>query len=159
MLEEGGHTHSMSGNHSNPSLASFRPNKSMSVITRSSLLKLHSINPEQSSQGLWRPPVAITTLGMIPGTVVTSYKGRLNVHLIKENLSLRETGGIEAFLNEFIQEALALARAHVVSLGGNALVRFSLAHRETGGNNKVKNAVYQVISLSGDMAFVEPLLV
>ena len=46
--------------------------------------------------------------------------------IIRESTQIKENGGLSGFMHCFISEVLALTRAHVLSLGGNALVSFKM---------------------------------
>lgn len=91
----------------------------------------------------------ITPLGYVPGGKIEKYLGNLNFFFIRECTSIRENGGVSGFVHSFITEVsvfrfifsiffpmnykkyfffffqmLAVVRAHVTALGGNALVSF-----------------------------------
>jgi hypothetical protein len=53
---------------------------------------------------------------------VKRYCGRVNLHFIRESVAVRQGGGFSAFMQVLFSEANAIARAHVLSLGGNALL-------------------------------------
>ena len=70
--------------------------------------------------------VEISPMSYIPGYLVTDYLGNMNLFVIRETSSVREFGGISGFMHKFVAEVLALMRAHVAALGGNALLAFNL---------------------------------
>jgi hypothetical protein len=70
--------------------------------------------------------VEITNLSFVPNCVVENYLGHINLFLIRESTQIKENGGLSSFMHCFISEVLALTRAHVKSLGGNALVSFKM---------------------------------
>ena len=70
--------------------------------------------------------VEITNLSYVPNTIVESYLGHINLFLIRESTQIKENGGLSSFMHCFISEVLALTRAHVKSLGGNALVSIKM---------------------------------
>jgi len=102
----------------------------------------------------WRPSVQITALEYVPGARVVRYLGRINIHLIKESNTVRESGGLGAFFLSFLHQAQAVAKAHVEALGGNALLSYRVVRRETGG---LKNQTYSLISLTGDGVIITNL--
>jgi hypothetical protein len=105
-----------------------------------------------------RPLVELTPLAYVPNYSVVRYIGRCNLHFIRES-SLRETwgekqgGGLGQFFHNFLCEAMAVARAHVLAFNGNVLLSFHLTPRESSGKGKT---VYHMISLSGDIAHIVP---
>lgn len=68
--------------------------------------------------------VDITPLSYLPGGRIERYLGNLNFFFIRESTSIRENGGISGFTHSFVNEVLAIVRAHVTTLGGNAMIAF-----------------------------------
>jgi len=125
-----------------------------SLVVRSNL-NIYSPNRIPPHTGIypWRPVVEISSLSFIPGHVIVSYLGRLNLHFIRETWTVREGGGLSQFFTLFLNEAQAIARSHVLAIGGNALLSFRLTPRESSGRS-FKSA-YNVISVSGDIVVVD----
>lgn len=99
--------------------------------------------------------VEFTPLSYIPGARVRSYLGRVCVHLIRESYSYRSQSGggdLGSFVTKFMLETNQLARAHVLSRGGNALLAYTIQEIRVIEENK--NQVYAVLSVSGDSAHV-----
>ncbi|CAK8985680.1 C2 domain-containing protein 5 (138 kDa C2 domain-containing phosphoprotein), partial [Durusdinium trenchii] len=105
----------------------------------------------------WKPQVEITPLSFVPNHRVVRYLGRINLHFIRESWAVREGGGLGQFFHMFLHEAQAIARAHVLALQGNVLLSFKLTPRESTG--KALKTIYNMISLSGDVAVITPTLV
>ncbi|KMQ92062.1 c2 domain-containing protein 5-like isoform x4 protein [Lasius niger] len=68
--------------------------------------------------------VDITPLSYLPGGRIERYQGNLNFFFIRESTSIRENGGLSGFTHSFVMEVLAIVRAHITALGGNAMVAF-----------------------------------
>lgn len=66
----------------------------------------------------------LTPLCYVPGGKIDKYLGNLDFFFIRESTSVKENGGISGFVHSFITEVLAIVRANVTALGGNAMVSF-----------------------------------
>ncbi|KAH6936669.1 hypothetical protein HPB50_020576 [Hyalomma asiaticum] len=73
-----------------------------------------------------RHGVDLTSLDHVPGGKIEKYLGNLDFFFIREGTSIREEGGLNGFVQGFMTEILAIVRAHVASLGGNAVVAFQM---------------------------------
>ena len=95
--------------------------------------------------------VQLSPLGHVPGSKIVKYRGRINLHFIKESTELGSDpdsdGG--AFFHEFLSEANAMTRGQVAAVDGNTLLNYRLTTHESGG--LVKGAtMYCMLSISGD---------
>jgi len=99
--------------------------------------------------------VEISPMSYIPGYLVTDYLGNMNLFVIRETSSVREFGGISGFMHKFVAEVLALMRAHVAALGGNALLAFNL-NQCVLLDNPNRNQAQCLINIAGDAVHVEP---
>ncbi|XP_017847632.1 C2 domain-containing protein 5 isoform X5 [Drosophila busckii] len=97
--------------------------------------------------------VDLTPLSFIPGGRIEKYLGNLNFFFIRESTSIRECGGISGFVHGFITEMLAVVRAHIASLGGNAMVSFYLTEMILF-DNQHKNQGQCLVSIGGDAVYV-----
>ncbi|XP_011188280.1 C2 domain-containing protein 5 isoform X2 [Zeugodacus cucurbitae] len=97
--------------------------------------------------------VDISPLSFVPGGRIDKYLGNLNFFFIRETTSIRETGGISGFVHSFITELLAVVRAHISALGGNAMVSFYMSELILV-DNQHKNQGQCLISIGGDAVYV-----
>lgn len=97
--------------------------------------------------------VDITTLSFIPGARIERYLGNLNFFFIRESTSVREGGGMSGFVHSFVAEVLAIVRAHITALGGNAMVAYSMCDCILH-NNPHKNNGQCLVNVVGDAVYV-----
>ena len=93
--------------------------------------------------------VEITNLSYVPNAHIENYYGNVNLFLIRESTQIKENGGLSGFMHCFISEVLALSRAHVLALGGNALVSFKM-NECVLLDNPHRNQGQCLINVSGD---------
>lgn len=67
---------------------------------------------------------------------------------------VKEHGGLSGFMHNFISEVLAIARANVLSLGGNALVSFKM-NQCILIDNPNRNQGQCLIKVSGDAVKIQ----
>lgn len=96
------------------------------------------------------PTVLVSALSAVPHCTVDRYCGLVTVHMIKETVNVtRQYETMQVFYHQFVAEALLSAKAHVLAVGGNALLGYRINNlflRED------KRRAYAVISISGDAA-------
>ncbi|OQS06331.1 hypothetical protein THRCLA_01628, partial [Thraustotheca clavata] len=109
-------------------------------------------NPFHQSSSI-REWIELTPLSYVPGSKIIRYLGRITLHFIKESWTVRELGGLGAFFHLFLSEAIAVVRAHVRALGGNAMLSFRLLPIES--SQLYRNQVYNMISVTGDAVLLE----
>ncbi|KAJ1532358.1 hypothetical protein ONE63_000960 [Megalurothrips usitatus] len=97
--------------------------------------------------------VDITPLSYIPGGKIERYLGNLNFFFIRESTAIRESGGLSGFVHSFIAEVLAIVRAHVTALGGNAMVAYFISENVLL-HNPHKNQGQCLINVGGDVVYV-----
>jgi hypothetical protein len=100
--------------------------------------------------------VELTNLSYVPNARIENYYGNVNLFLIRESTQIKENGGLSGFMHCFISEVLALSRAHVLSLGGNALVSFKM-NECVLLDNPHRNQGQCLINISGDAVKVQHL--
>ncbi|XP_042908946.1 C2 domain-containing protein 5 isoform X4 [Parasteatoda tepidariorum] len=98
--------------------------------------------------------VDITPLTYIPGKKIEQYLGDLDFFFIRESSSIRESGGLNGFIQSFVAETLAIVRAHVSALGGNAMVGFHMTQCILL-HNPHKNQGQCLVNVAGDAVFVQ----
>ena len=103
-----------------------------------------------------KPTVELTNLSYLPSTRIDAYLGNINLFLIRESTQIKEYGGLSGFMHCFFTEVLALTRAHVQSLGGNALVSFKM-NECVLLDNPHRNQGQCLINVAGDAVSVTRL--
>lgn len=109
-----------------------------------------SIQQEQTSN----EPIIVTNLEYIPGSKIKRFFGRVSHHFIreakenkeKETSQLSSKSKLGNLSCIFLREAISIARAHVIAMGGNALVGFSIDSFVL-----VARSGYCLVSFSGDI--------
>ncbi|XP_039297493.1 C2 domain-containing protein 5 isoform X2 [Nilaparvata lugens] len=97
--------------------------------------------------------VDLTPLSYVPGGRIDKYLGNLSFYFIRESTCIRESGGQSGFVHSFLAEVLAIVRAHVTALGGNAMVAYTMSDC-TLLNYPAKNHAQCLVNVSGDAVFV-----
>lgn len=97
--------------------------------------------------------VDITPLSYLPGGRIERYLGNLNFFFIRESTSIRENGGLSGFTHSFVMEILAIVRAHITALGGNAMVAFFMT-KCVLLHSPHKNQGQCLINVGGDVVSV-----
>lgn len=96
----------------------------------------------------------LCSLTAVLGSRTVRHLGILSLHMIKECTSLKDAGGIERFVQLFLCEMQAVARANVASRGGNALVGYRLRQFHLWDNAN-KNQGQCLMTLIGDAVRIE----
>uniref|UniRef100_A0A131XVV3 Putative ca2+-dependent phospholipid-binding protein n=2 Tax=Ixodes ricinus TaxID=34613 RepID=A0A131XVV3_IXORI len=100
-----------------------------------------------------RHGVDLTSLDHVPGGKTEKYLGNLDFFFIRESTGIREEGGLNGFVQGFMTEILAIVRAHVSSLGGNAVVAFRMTQCVLL-HNPHKNQGQCLINVAGDAVLI-----
>lgn len=98
--------------------------------------------------------IEMTPLSHIPSGRIERYMGNLDFFFIRESTSVRESGGLNGFIQSFVTEVLAIVRAHVSALGGNAMVAFQMTQCILLYNPH-KNQGQCLINVAGDAVLVQ----
>jgi hypothetical protein len=93
--------------------------------------------------------IELTTLSYVPNAYIERYLGHINLFLIRETTSIKDYNGINGFMNCFLLECMSLARSHVQSLGGNAMVAYKMTECILL-DNPHKNQAQCLINITGD---------
>ncbi|XP_076168517.1 uncharacterized protein LOC143147284 isoform X2 [Ptiloglossa arizonensis] len=122
--------------------------------TRSPLRsKIHTAHKHKHVPLKGRYGVDITPLSYLPGGRIERYLGNLNFFFIRESTSIRENGGLSGFTHSFVMEVLAIVRAHITALGGNAMVAFFMT-KCVLLHSPHKNQGQCLINVGGDVVSV-----
>ena len=97
--------------------------------------------------------VFITPLTRVNGYRAVKYCGLVVLHFIREGAQTWETASINDYNHKFILEVMAVVKAHVRCIGGNALLSFRILPQETAEEDVEK--AYSMITISGDAALLE----
>lgn len=96
--------------------------------------------------------VEISPLSFIPLSKLEVFLGRISLHFIKETHlvyeSLSGMNGMGGFSALFMQEMLAVVKAHVAGLGGNAIIGYNI---DQFIFTESINQGYALVSISGDV--------
>eukprot|EP01094_Clydonella_sp_ATCC50884_P010663 TRINITY_DN2046_c0_g1_i2.p1 TRINITY_DN2046_c0_g1~~TRINITY_DN2046_c0_g1_i2.p1 ORF type:complete len:964 (+),score=215.00 TRINITY_DN2046_c0_g1_i2:36-2927(+) len=135
------HAHARGGDSGEHEFGDFSPSRAA--------ISMALLSPRPQSMPKKRThSVMVTSLSYVPHAKIKRYLGHICMHMIKERLDRR--GETDQVAYSFIHEALAAARSHVVAIGGNALVCFSI---ETLAINDSTN--YCLLIISGDAVVVQ----
>ncbi|KAG7189108.1 hypothetical protein KM043_008683 [Ampulex compressa] len=116
-------------------------------------LKPHTAHRHKHVPLKGRYGVDITPLSYLPGGRIERYLGNLNFFFIRESTSIRENGGLSGFTHSFVMEVLAIVRAHITALGGNAMVAFFMSQCVLL-HSPHKNQGQSLINIGGDVVCV-----
>lgn len=98
--------------------------------------------------------VDLTCASSIPASVTIKHHGSISLKLFKEiHLSEVPGGSSLAFCQDLLLEAMAILRAHVIALGGNALVNLQL--KPAAFLENFKNQLHGILHISGDVLELE----
>nr|XP_012146468.1 PREDICTED: C2 domain-containing protein 5 isoform X6 [Megachile rotundata] len=126
----------------------------LKIRTRSPLRsKVHTTYKHKHVPLKGRYGVDITPLSYLPGGRIERYLGNLNFFFIRESTSIRENGGLSGFTHSFVMEVLAIVRAHITALGGNAMVAFFMT-KCVLLHSPHKNQGQCLINVGGDVVSV-----
>ncbi|XP_061938130.1 C2 domain-containing protein 5 isoform X2 [Apis cerana] len=139
---------------SNLNLTTLHSMPSLKSRTRSPLRsKIHTTRRHKHVPLKGRYGVDITPLSYLPGGRIERYLGNLNFFFIRESTSIRENGGLSGFTHSFVMEILAIVRAHITALGGNAMVAFFMT-KCVLLHSPHKNQGQCLINVGGDVVSV-----
>ncbi|XP_046602005.1 uncharacterized protein LOC107220856 isoform X1 [Neodiprion lecontei] len=115
--------------------------------------RVHTLHKHKHVPLKERYGVDITPLSYMPGGRIERYLGNLNFFFIRESTAIREGGGLSGFVHSFVTEVLAIVRAHVTALGGNAMVAYFMTQLvlcHSPHKNQESSCTHKAISLTTD---------
>ncbi|XP_046752356.1 uncharacterized protein LOC124415097 isoform X2 [Diprion similis] len=115
--------------------------------------RVHTLHKHKHMPLKERYGVDITPLSYMPGGRIERYLGNLNFFFIRESTAIREGGGLSGFVHSFVTEVLAIVRAHVTALGGNAMVAYFMTQLVLC-HSPHKNQGQCLINVGGDVVSV-----
>jgi len=110
---------------------------------------VHPLSVKTKIKVPYRPAVEVTSMSYLPNTQIEQYLGNVNLFLIRESHTVRENGGLNVFMQAFVAEAQAILKAHVLAIGGNALVSYQL-NEIVLLDNPHKHQGQCLLNISGD---------
>ncbi|XP_023314150.1 uncharacterized protein LOC106652114 isoform X2 [Trichogramma pretiosum] len=140
-------------NNATPTGPNLTAQHSIKQRPRSPLRMKHTVHRHKHVPLKERYGVDITPLSYLPGGRIERYLGNLNFFFIRESNSIRENGGLSGFIHSFVTEVLAIVRAHVTALGGNAMVAFFMTQCVLL-HSPHKNQGQCLINVGGDVVSV-----
>lgn len=125
--------------------------------SQSSASEQELLDPPTIKTGKPRPfapsGVFITPLAKVNGYRAVKYCGLVVLHFIREGAQTLEMASINDYNHKFILEVMAVVKAHVRCIGGNALLSFRILPQETAEEDVEK--AYSMITIAGDAALLE----
>lgn len=109
----------------------------------------YPLSMKPRTKATYRPAVEMTSMSYLPNAQIEQYLGNINLFLIRESHTVRENGGLNVFMQAFVAEAQAMLRAHVLAIGGNALVSYKL-NEIVLFDNPHKHQGQCLLNISGD---------
>ena len=126
-----------------------------SIAARPSELALESSTYRLSAlaKDVYLEQIELSQLSYVPRAIQKRFLGRITHHFIKEaNLAYDSSmgnSGMGGFSHVFMVEIIAIIRAQVQCLGGNAVVSFNVD--QIHFTDTLKNQGYALVSASGDV--------
>lgn len=94
--------------------------------------------------------IFITPLLHPSHSLISNYLGHYDFFFIRETTSLREVGGLDAFLHSALTEILYVVQAHVAAYGGHGMTSFQFAKTELLQNSN-RNQAQCLVAVAGDI--------
>ncbi|KAI4840453.1 hypothetical protein MKS88_001178 [Plasmodium brasilianum] len=88
----------------------------------------------------------ITPLNVLPNVIVKKYFGVISLHIVKENINLKN---FDFFYQSLISDILFIAKSHIKAIGANMLSSFKITNLFL---REEKSHGYALISICGDVA-------
>ncbi|XP_065055767.1 C2 domain-containing protein 5-like isoform X2 [Rhopilema esculentum] len=127
-----------------PDLSQTWPNNQLTDVK--TLLFIHGVKHHD----MYSEHIVISPSSDVPDMQIQQFLGYLNLFFIRETTSVKEDGGLNMFMQNFIAEVHAIVRAQVAALAGDGIVSFSI-NDVTLLDSSHKNQSQCLLNASGDV--------
>lgn len=125
-------------------------NDSLSISCPASFFRKRRLSLAEETKATKSRQIFVTPLIQPSHTVIANYLGHYDFFFIRETTSLREVGGLDAFLHTALTEILYVVQAHVAAFGGQGMTSFQFTKIELLQNAN-RNQAQCLVAVAGDI--------